>query len=117
MNIRNFLLAILVIAITTSCNKDVYKLSDYGIYPNTGEDISEKLAKAFDIINEEREGNPATIIFEAGDYDFYPQTAIEREYYISNHDQDNPKKVAVVIENMRNLTIDGQGANLYMNGR
>lgn len=117
MNIRIFLLTILTVAITTSCNDGVYKLSDYGIYPNTGEDITQKLAEVIEVIKSEREGLPTTLIFDEGDYDFYPHSAIEREYYISNHDQDNPKKVAMALDDISNLTIDGQGANLYMNGR
>ena len=114
--IRN-LFQFLVIISLTSCNDGVYKLSDFGVYPNTGEDMTAQIAKAIATIQEEQQGSPATLVFEKGDYDFYPQYAIEKEYYISNHDQDNPKKVAVVLENLSNLTIDGQGANLYMNGR
>ncbi len=117
-NIRILLIAIFISVVTISCsNNGIYKLSDYGIYPNTGEDITEKLSEVLEIIREEQGGKTATLIFDAGDYDFYPKTAIEKEYYISNHDQDNPKKVAMVIDNMSNLTIDGQGANFYMNGR
>ncbi len=117
MNMRNSLLLLLIVIIATSCNDGVYRLSDYGVYPNSQEDISGKILKVIDEIKNERDGAPTTLLFEPGDYDFFPQNAIEREYYISNHDQDNPKKVAVVIENVSNLTIDGQGANFYMNGR
>ena len=40
-----------------------------------------------------------------------------REYYISNHDQDNPKKVGIALEDMKNLTIDGQGSEFVFYGR
>ena len=50
-------------------------------------------------------------------YDFYEDGAFVREYYISNHDQDNPKKVAFALENLQNLTIDGQGSEFVFHGR
>ena len=117
MRIKNVLITVAIAIGLMACSKDVYKLSDYGIYPNSGEDYTEQLANLINTIQEEREGKPTTLLFEPGDYDFYPDKAIEREYYVSKHDQDNPKKVALVLEDISNLTIDGQGANLYMNGR
>ena len=50
MNIRNFLISILTILITSSCNNGVYKLSDYGVSPNTGEDMTQKIAEVIEII-------------------------------------------------------------------
>ena len=114
--IRNIFL-FLVIILFSSCSESVYKLSDFGVYPNTGEDMTAQIASVIATIQETQKGAPATLLFDAGDYDFYPEYAMEKEYYISNHDQDNPKKVALVLENLSNLTIDGQGANIYMNGR
>ena len=40
-----------------------------------------------------------------------------REYYISNHDQTNPKKVGIALEDMKNLTLDGQGSEFVFHGR
>ena len=114
--IRN-IFQLLAIILFASCSGSVYKLSDFGVYPNTGEDMTAQIASVIATIQETQQGEPATLLFDAGDYDFYPEYAMEKEYYISNHDQDNPKKVALVLENLSNLTIDGQGANIYMNGR
>lgn len=118
MRVYKYLLSIVFVFAAISCsNNGLYKLSDYGIHPDTGEDVTLKINEVIKKIESECKGKNVTLVFEPGDYDFYPQNAIEREYYISNHDQDNPKKVAMVLENISNLTIDGQGANLYMNGR
>lgn len=95
----------------------VYNASDYGIVPGTGKDMTKAVAAAIAQIKYERDGKPAVLRFESGEYDFYPQEANVRELYISNHDQDNPKLVAVVIEDMENFTLDGGGASFYMNGR
>ena len=98
----------------------IYYASKFGILPNTGEDMTQEVAKAIETIKLERGGKPAALVFDAGDYDFYPDSANVREYYISNHDQDNPKRVAVTLENCRNITLCGAGegkAVFQMNGR
>ena len=104
-----------------SCGEKVYHASDFGIVPNTGEDMTEEVAKAIAAIKAERKGKPAVLKFKAGEYDFYPDSANVREYYISNHDQDNPKRVAIAFEGVKNLTLRGEScgrrADFYMNGR
>ncbi|MDE7110676.1 MAG: alpha-1,3-galactosidase B [Muribaculaceae bacterium] len=50
-------------------------------------------------------------------YLFNPAEAIERELYISNHDQDNPKSVGLMLENAENLIIQGGGAEFIFDGR
>ena len=51
------------------------------------------------------------------DLSFYPEGAAERTYYISNHDQDNPKKVGLALEDMKSLTIEGNGAEFIFHGQ
>lgn len=105
-------------------SEKIYNARDFGIVPGTGEDMTEEFAEAIAAIKAERKGAPAVLLLEGGDYDFYPDSANVREYYISNHDQDNPKKVAIVLEGMKNFTLKGydkgmsaRRADLYMNGR
>ena len=98
----------------------IYYARDFGVVPGTGEDMTEELASAVETIKAECDGKPAVLVLESGEYDFYPDSANVREYYVSNHDQDNPKRVAVALEGVRNLTIKGAGegyANFMMNGR
>ena len=57
------------------------------------------------------------IRFETGRYDFYPTDALIREYYVSNHDQDQPKKVGICIEDWNNLTIDGNNSDFIFHGQ
>ena len=52
-----------------------------------------------------------------GRYEFYPDSAAERVYFISNHDQMNPKKVGLPFEGMKNMVFDGQGSELIFHGR
>ena len=116
-----FATLILVAFVLVSCGEKVYHASDFGIVPNTGEDMTEEVAKAIAVIKAECKGKPAVLKFKAGEYDFYPDSANVREYYISNHDQDNPKRVAIALEGVKNLTLRGEScgrrADFYMNGR
>lgn len=102
-----------------------YYGSDFGIVPGTGEDMTEEFAKALETIKAECKGEiPAQLLIDSGEYDFYPDSALVREYYVSNHDQDNPKRVALALEGMKNFTLKNlpthtgsEYANLMMNGR
>lgn len=64
-----------------------------------------------------RDGEKVILRFPAGRYNFHEAGSTVREYYISNHDQDNPKKVGIALEDMKNLTIDGQGSEFVFYGR
>lgn len=57
------------------------------------------------------------IKFKKDRYDFYPADAQQREYYVSNHDQNQPKKVGICIEGWNNLTIDGGGSDFIFHGQ
>lgn len=87
--------------------------------PDTGENTSPLFAAALDSIKKESNENQEEIVITLppGRYDFYPEGAAEREYYISNHDQDNPKLVGLPFEGMRNVVFDGQDSELIFHGR
>lgn len=96
----------------------VYEMSVFGLKPNTNKNASPVLQKALQKIKAEcKEGDSIVIRFAEGQYNFYEKGAAIREYYISNHDQDNPKKVGIALEGMNNLTMDGNGAQFIFHGR
>lgn len=117
-----FLFAALMLAACTPQEK-IYNAKDFGIVSNTGEDMTEEVARAIETIKAECDGKPAVLQFEAGEYDFYPESANVKEYYISNHDQDNPKLVAIALEDAKNITLRGSDilaggmTEFLMNGR
>ena len=94
----------------------VYDMAKFGIKPNKKSNMSAKLQKALKTIKAETEGKTVVLNFEKGVYHFYPKGAAEREYYISNHDQDNPKTVGFAIEDFENLTVEGNGAEFVFHG-
>ncbi len=111
---RKLLLGALML-LSVACAKREYRVSDYGLMPNSDQNASEVMAEIVDRIA--KSGGPATIIFDQGVYNFYPEQATQREYYISNHDQPNPRSVGVALDNVESITIEGNGAELLMHGR
>ncbi len=96
----------------------VVEMKDYGIVPDTRENLSPKLQQALQEIRQQNgAGEKITLRFEPGRYDFHPDGAARRVYYISNHDQDNPKTVGFPLEEWNGLTLDGQGADFIFHGR
>jgi hypothetical protein len=96
----------------------VYNLASYGIVPNTGMNSTPILSDLLKKIKAETTATVSVVIrFQKGRYDFYPEGAEIRTCYISNHDQDNPKTVGIALENFKNLTVEGNGADLMFHGR
>lgn len=108
-----------IMSLTTFAQKGgVYRLSDYGIKPNSSTDCSPLMVDAIAKIKATaKPGAKITLLLEKGRYEFYPQNSTQREYYISNHDQDNPKNVGIALENLKDITLDGAGADLIFHGR
>ncbi len=118
-NIFSYLLILLSLQFA-SCDNKIYDLADYGLIPNSGENSSPLFTDAIDKIKQECVHNndkQIKITLPAGRYDFYPDNALSKEYYISNHDQDNPKLVGLAFEDMQNVSFDGQGSELIFHGR
>lgn len=109
--------AFLFVALSVSAQK-VYNVSDYGLRPDSKKNASPVVQKVIARIQAEcKDGEAVILRFEEGRYNFHEKGCAEREYYISNHDQTNPKKVELALEDMKNLTVDGQGAELIFHGR
>lgn len=96
----------------------IYEMTQFGIKPDCHENMSPLMQKAIQAIQTEtKPGDKVTLLFANGRYDFHEEGAFTREYYISNHDQTNPKKVGIAIEEMHHLTIEGRGAQFVFHGR
>ena len=57
------------------------------------------------------------ILFDSGRYDFWPQYAVEKDYFESNTTDINPKRLGIFIENFERITIDGNGAEFVFHDR
>lgn len=110
------LFSLLTVSVTAA--ERVYELSQFGLKANSKKNASPVVQKALAKIKSEyKEGDHIVLRFPKGRYHFHEAGAAVREYYISNHDQDNPKKVGIALEDMKNLTLDGQGSEFIFYGR
>lgn len=118
MKLLSVLSLSLVLSCTTLSAQKVYEISAFGLKANSSKNASPVLQKALAKIKAEyKEGEKVILRFPEGRYEFYEKGAAVREYYISNHDQTNPKKVGIALEDMKNLTLDGQGSEFVFHGR
>ena len=118
MKLLSVLSLSLVLSCTTLTAQKVYEISAFGLKANSSKNASPVLQKALAKIKAEyKEGEKVILRFPEGRYEFHEKGAAVREYYISNHDQTNPKKVGIALEDMKNLTLDGQGSEFVFHGR
>ena len=94
--------------------KDTISMADFGLKPDTRENAVPFVQKAIEAC---RKSNNAILVFPAGRYDFWPQHCIERDYYESNTNDVNPKRLAILIEQMDGLIIDGRGSEFVFHDR
>ena len=87
-------------------------VSSYGIQPGLL-DCSPLLKK---LLEDHKGKENLQLVFNKGNYHFYPEQAFEKELYISNHSDKNPKKIAFLLESFKNLTIEGNSASFIFHG-
>lgn len=117
MKFRLLLLGLLAAAADLPAQK-IYDISDFGLRPDDRSNAAPVVRRALERIAAEcPDGESAVLRFPAGRYDFCEEGAAEREYYISNHDQPQPRRVGIAVEGFRALTIDGGGSEFVFHGR
>lgn len=88
--------------------------SDYGIAPGkafTAEDVNRMMADV-------RAAKEHVVLgFSNGRYEITPEMCQERTWYISNHDQVNPRRVLFPFEDMQNVSIFGSVSFFNLHGR
>lgn len=117
---RNTLLllaALLLCPITLEAKRHVIQMKDYGVKPSQ-ENLSQKLQDALLAIHAKvKKSDRVVLKFERGEYHFHEEGSFTKEYFISNHDQDNPKHVAFALEGWNNLVLDGGGSDFLFHGQ
>jgi hypothetical protein len=110
---------IITIAIVISFNinsfaQDTIRLSDFGLAPDTRSNAVLIVLKA--LAECKTKSNPV-LVFSKGRYDFWPQYTIEKSYFESNTDVIPLRRCAILIEEMRDLTIDCSGSEFIFHDR
>jgi len=89
-------------------------VTDFGAKPDSRENAVAAVQRALAAC---RESGASTLVFPEGRYDFWPEDTIKRVYYESNSYDNNPKTCAILIENFKNLTVEGSGSEFVFHGR
>lgn len=81
---------------------------DFGILP--GEKDRMNTLRLRRLLDTYRAKGNVEIIFEEGEYHFYPDYAVEKTLCISNHDEDMPKRIAFDLTDFTHAAIKGQNS-------
>lgn len=104
---------VLLIGCKKQFDQSVIDVTEFGIVANNNESITGKINR---LIEEIKDAVPVTIIFPKGRYDFYPDSNYFREYFETNTYDVNPKRLGILIEKKKNITIDGGGSDFVFHG-
>lgn len=99
--------------------QDTVYVADYGIRPYSYENQTSRMQT---VLDDCRKLQAKVLVFEKGRYDFWPEGAIRRNLFITNTstEKECPSKIktlGILLENQKNLTIDGQGSTLMFHGK
>jgi hypothetical protein len=82
-------------------------VSNYDVKPDSGQNSSPGVARAIDFALRHHRSK---IVFQRGRYDFWPQGAVMRHLFISNHDGVPERTVGISIEHASSFELDGSGS-------
>jgi hypothetical protein len=98
---------------------DTVYAKDFGINPNTFEDVVPALQHAIAVCKQKEN---VVLVFQPGRYDLWPTHATVKEYFISNtsSQEELPQKkyiVGLLLEQLNNLVIDGNNSLFVFHGK
>ena len=88
-------------------------VSSFGVMPNSPQDATPGVNRA---ITSVKSLSRPVLIFPKGRYEFWPENAPHRKYFISNHDPVESRAVAMPLEGVDHLIVDGQGSIFIFHG-
>ncbi len=107
--------ACFVVALFSTCTTQKVRkidVSDYGIDANTKQSVTDQVNKLIEGLGNES----VEIVFPKGRYDFFPDSNYFKPYFETNTYDVNPKRLAIYLENKKNITIDAQGSDFIYHG-
>ena len=88
------------------------KVVNFSDYMSRLEDASLAMQEAVAALSAEG----GRLVIEPGEYDFYPETACERFYYVSNNDKSS-KRIGMPFAGLHHVTVEGNGALFRFHGK
>ncbi|MDA8527372.1 right-handed parallel beta-helix repeat-containing protein [Opitutaceae bacterium] len=100
-----------IVWLATSLSAKTINVADHGITP--GHDVTMAMNTLVESIKDQKD---ITLFFPRGQYEFYPENAVEHYRAIANHDN-SLKRIAFPLFDMDGLTLDGDGSTFIFRGR
>ena len=108
-------------SLSLEAKKVVIDVSDAPYFFLSDEDRKDNASRLNEILamikSSVDEDDEVVVKFKKARYDFYPNDVMQREYYVSNHDQGQPKVLGICLEQWDNLTLDGKGSEFVFHGQ
>ncbi|MCC7377567.1 MAG: right-handed parallel beta-helix repeat-containing protein [Verrucomicrobiales bacterium] len=104
----------MVVEIGSAHGESEVRITDFGARPDSRLNVVVAVQRALEAC---RKLDQPVLVFPPGRYDFWPQGCLERDYFESNTTQDNPKRLAILIENFGGLTVEGNGSTFVFHDR
>lgn len=101
----------------------VFHAADYGIVPGVATYTAADVAQLLDDVRQAcaqaqaSKADPIRLLFTPGIYEIGLAQCQARTWFISNHDQDNPKRVFLPLEGLSNVELCGNGAFFNLHAR
>lgn len=112
---------VILIACAAHAESLDFHAANYGIAPGAAFNAAD-VARLIDEVraaraNDNDAARNIRIIFAPGTYDVGLNQCQTRTWFISNHEQNNPKRVFLPLENLTNVTVTGNGALFNLHAR
>lgn len=112
-------IALLMTAGVQARQQDTVFVADYGIRPYSYANQTGRFREA---LADCKASGARVLVLEEGRYDFWPEDAARRDWFISNtsSEEECPSKtktVGLLLEGMRDFVIEGSGATLMFHGK
>ena len=90
------------------------RVTDFGAEPGSRRNATAAVRRALDAC---RKAERPVLVFPKGRYDFWPEGGVEKVYFESNTTDNNPKRLALFIEGLTGLTVEGNGSAFVFHDR
>lgn len=114
MRVRSFWIGVALSTAMAVSAQTVISVTDFGATPDSRQNAVEAVQAALAAC---RAVADPVLVFSKGRYDFWPHHCAERVYFESNTTDNNPKRCAILIENIEGLILDGQGSTFVFHDR
>ena len=113
------LLLLLSLALPLGATRRTIHLSTLGLQAGTTENCTPLLRKILEGLQPELEQGTDTLelLFPSGHYHLASKGAVEREYYISNHDHAGIRPIGLLLKGWRHVILRGEGSELLFEDR